>query len=322
MNILDEVLRVFDVEIDALSRVRRAVDERYADAVRMLFECRGKVVVSGVGKSGLIAQKIAATLASTGTPAIFLHPGDGMHGGVGVIQPSDVFLAIGKSGESEELLWILPVARKLGARILAITSDGESTLARSADLALAADAGPEACPLALAPTSSTTAALVVGDALAMALMKLRNFQPEHFALIHPGGQLGKRLLLTVGDLMRSGANNPSIHVGASPRQMLVEMTSKLSGAVSVVDDAERLLGLVTDYDVRRVLEQGHDIFSMKIEDIMNRRPRFIFTDEKAITALEQMENRERPFSVFPVLSRETGKVVGLIHLHDLVAQGL
>jgi arabinose-5-phosphate isomerase len=322
MNILDEIARVFDVEIAALRRVREGLSERYADAVRLLFECRGKVVVSGVGKSGLIAQKVAATLASTGTPAIFLHPGDAMHGCVGAVQREDVVLAVGKSGESDELIAILPAIRQIGARLIAITANGESTLARGADLVIVADPGPEACPLALAPTSSTTAALVVGDALAVALMQLRGFKPENFALFHPGGQLGKRLLLTVGDIMRSGDQNPVIHLEETPRRMLVEMTSKRAGAVSVIDDEQRLLGLVTDYDVRRVLEHGHDLLTMRIEQIMNRNPSFIFSDEKAMTALEQMENREKPFLVLPVVNRESGCVVGLVHLHDLVARGL
>ena len=320
--LLDEILRVFDVEIEALTRVRKSLGPAYADAVKAIFETRGKVIVTGVGKSGLIGQKIAATMASTGTPAIFLHPADGMHGGLGVVQPGDVVVAIGKSGESEELISILPPLRTIGARIIAITGNADSTLARSADIVLLADAGMEACPMNLAPTSSTTVALVVGDALAIALMKLRDFRPENFALYHPGGQLGKRLLLTVGDIMRSGADNPVIHVGAGTREMLVEMTGKRMGATSVVDDEGRLLGLVTDYDIRRVLEQRQDLFSMKIVEVMNRQPSYTFSDEKAIAALEQMEHREKPFLLLPVLNRETRKVVGMIHLHDLFARGL
>lgn len=321
-NLLDEISRVFDIEIDALTRVRKSLGPAYAEAVRLIFECRGKVIVTGVGKSGLIAQKIAATMASTGTPAIFLHPADGMHGGLGVVQAGDVVLAIGKSGESDELITILPPLRIIGVRVIAVTGNAESTLARNADVVLVADAGMEACPMNLAPTSSTTVALVVGDALAVALMKLRDFRPENFALYHPGGQLGKRLLLTVGDIMRSGSNNPVIHIAVSTREMLLEMTSKRMGATSVVDDAGGLRGLVTDYDVRRVLEQGHDLFSMTIVDVMNRAPSYTFSDEKAVTALEQMEHRERPFLLLPVLNRETRKVVGMIHLHDLVARGL
>jgi arabinose-5-phosphate isomerase len=321
-NLLDEIVRVFDIEIDALTRVRKSLGPSYEAAVRMIFECTGKVIVTGVGKSGLIGQKIAATMASTGTPAIFLHPADGMHGGLGVVQKGDVVLAIGKSGESDELTTILPSLRTIGARVIAITGNGESTLARNADVLLVADAGMEACPMNLAPTSSTTVALVVGDALAVALMRLRDFKPESFALYHPGGQLGKRLLLTVGDIMRSGAENPMIPVTATTREMLVEMTTKRMGATSVIDAAGQLRGLVTDYDVRRVLEQGADLFSMRVADVMNPRPSSIFADDKAMVALEHMENREKPFLLLPVLNRETRKVVGMIHLHDLFARGL
>lgn len=321
-NLLDEIVRVFEIEIDALTRVRKSVGPAYAEAVQVIYECRGKVVVTGVGKSGLIGQKIAATMASTGTPAIFLHPADGIHGGLGVVQKGDVVVAIGKSGESDELITILPPLRAMGVRVIAITGNAESTLARSADVVLVADAGMEACPMNLAPTSSTTVALVVGDALAVALMKLRDFRPEHFALYHPGGQLGKRLLLTVGDIMRSGADAPMILVDASTRAMLLEMTSKRMGATSVIDDQGQLLGLVTDYDVRHVLERGLDLFSMAIVDVMNPRPSFIFSDDKATVAVEQMENREKPFLLLPVLSRETRKVVGMIHLHDIFARGL
>jgi arabinose-5-phosphate isomerase len=321
-DLLDEILRVFDIEIDALTRVRKSLGPAYVEAVQLIFECRGKVIVTGVGKSGLIGQKVAATMASTGTPAIFLHPADGMHGGLGVVQHGDVVVAIGKSGESDELIAILPPLRTIGARVIAITGNAESTLARHADVVLVADAGVEACPMNLAPTSSTTVALVVGDALAVALMKLRNFQPENFALYHPGGQLGKRLLLTVGDIMRRGTDNPVIRVGASTREMLVEMTSKRMGATSVVDDEGGLRGLVTDYDVRRVLEQGQDLFSMTIVEVMNPAPSYTFSDEKAVAALEQMENREKPFLLLPVLNRETRKVVGMVHLHDLFARGL
>lgn len=322
MNVLEELYRVFDLEIDALVRVRQSLNQAYVEAVQMLFACQGKIIVSGVGKSGIIAQKIAATMASTGMPAIFLHPGDGMHGGIGVVRNEDILLAIGKSGESEELIAILPSIRKIGARIIAITGNPDSTLARSADLVLVAAAGMEACPMNLAPTSSTTVALVIGDAIAIALMKLHDFRPEHFALYHPGGQLGKRLLLTVGDIMRSGRDNPIIHINESTGRMLVEITSKRTGAVSVVDEDQNLLGLVTDYDVRHVLERGLDIFSMKISEVMNSNPSYICSDEMAITALEQMENREKPFLLLPVLNRETRKVVGMIHLHDIVSRGL
>jgi len=321
MDILAEINRVMELEGRALARVRERVGPAYEEAVRLIYACTGKVIVTGMGKSGIIAQKIAATMVSTGTPAMFLHPAEGLHGDIGIARKDDVIIAISKSGESDELSSLLPAIRQIGARVIAITVKSDSTLAKQADIVLQTPIEEEACPLNMAPTCSTTAALVVGDALAMALMKLRNFQPEDFALLHPGGQLGKRLLLTVGDIMRSREANPIIRVTASLREMLCEITSKRAGAVSVVDEAHQLLGLVTDYDIRHVLERGGDIFSMTISDIMNKTPTFVYTDEKAIRALEIMEKREKPFLVLPVLDRQE-KVVGMIHLHDLVARGL
>jgi arabinose-5-phosphate isomerase len=244
-----------------------------------------------------------------------------MHGDIGIVAKNDIVIAVGKSGESEELLVLLPFIRKIGARIICITAKAESALARGSDLVLMTPIEEEACPLNMAPTCSTTAALVLGDALAMALMKLRNFQPDDFALFHPGGQLGKRLLLTVGDCMRRGTANPVIDVSQSIRTMLCEMTSKRAGAVSVIDDQQRLLGLITDFDIRRTLEEGHDLFALPITQVMNAKPNWVYLDEKAVTALEFMEKREKPISVLPVLDREE-KVVGMIHLHDLLASGL
>ena len=322
MNIHDEIDRVFQLEIDTLVRVRDSLDGSYTRAVELLFECSGKVIVTGMGKSGLIAQKIAATMVSTGTPAIFLHTGDGMHGDVGIIERGDVVLAVSKSGETEELLNILFYIKSIGVPLIAVTAEPDSTLAKSSELVLFTPVSQEACPLNLAPTSSTTAALVVGDALAMALMKMRGFKPEDFAILHPGGQLGRRLIMTVADIMRSGDANPTVNVEDTVRSMLYEITGKLCGAVSITDGEGRLLGLVTDYDVRRSLEQGKDIFSLGIVDIMNKNPIHICSDEKAVAALGLMEDRETPFLVLPVLDRHSGIVVGMVHLHDLVAKGL
>lgn len=321
-GLMEEIDRVFRLEIETLCKVRAAINKQYASAVKLLFHCPGKVVVSGAGKSGLIAQKIAATLVSTGTPAVFLHPSDGMHGDVGIIRPGDALLAISKSGETDELLSILPYVKKAGVPIVSITANRESTLGKSSDLVLFTPVDEEACPLNLAPTSSTTAAMVAGDALAMTLMKLRGFEPENFAAFHPGGQLGKRLLLTVADTMRSGENNPVLSVDDSVKEMLSQITSRRSGAVSVVDREGKLLGLITDYDIRKVLESGVDLFSSTIVDIMNTNVTCIYSDEMAATALDQMESREKPFLLLPVLDRTTEKVVGMVHLHDLVTKGL
>lgn len=322
MDVLEEIDRVFNLEINTLIAVRDSLSQPYAKAVELLFSCQGKVVVTGMGKSGLIAQKVASTLVSTGTPAYYLHAGDGMHGDVGIIQKDDVVLALSKSGETEELLNVLLYVKQVGAPVVSITSKPESTLGRASDLVLLTPIAEEACPLDLAPTSSTTAALVVGDALAMTLMKMRGTTPEQFALLHPGGQLGKRLLLTVADVMRSGDNNPVLNVNSGVRDMLYEISNKRCGAVSIVDDQGFLLGLVTDYDVRKGLENDGEIFSSKITEIMNQNPVYVHSDDMAIAAMEVMTQRGRPFVVLPVLDRRSNIVVGIVHLHDLVNQGL
>jgi arabinose-5-phosphate isomerase len=321
MDILTEINRVIELEGQTVSRLRESVGPACEEAVREIFKSPGKVILTGIGKSGLIAQKIASTMVSTGTSAIFLHPAEGMHGDIGIVRSDDVLIALSKSGESDELIGLLPAIRRIGARLIVVTAKADSTLGRSSDILLLTPVEEEACPLNMAPTCSTTAALVLGDALAMALMKLRNFQPEDFALSHPGGQLGKRLLLTVGDIMRSGEANPIIDVMSRLQDMLCVITSKRAGAVSVVDHDGHLMGLVTDYDIRHVLEKGGDIFSMTISDIMNKKPTFVYSDEKALHALELMENRDKPFLVLPVLDR-LNKTVGMIHLHDIVARGL
>ena len=321
MDVLAEIRRVIDLEVRMIDALKPVLGPAYEEAVRWIFDCRGQVVVTGVGKSGVIAQKIAATMVSTGTPAVFLHGADGLHGGIGIVKKDDIVLAVGKSGESEELLAMLPVARKIGARGISITAQPRSSMARHSDLVLHTPIEEEACPLNMAPTCSTTVALVVGDALAVTLMKLRGFRSDDFAVNHPGGQLGKRLLLTVGDLMRSGEDNPVVHVAKDVRFMLTEMTRQRAGAVSIIEDEHRLLGLVTDYDVRRVLEAQKDVFALAIQDIMNAAPEFVYEDDNAYAALEKMEKRTKPISVLPVLNQET-QVVGMIHLHDLIARGL
>ncbi len=321
MDILTEIKRVLELESRTVARLRESVGPAYEKAVLLLYACPGKVILTGMGKSGIVAQKIASTLVSTGTPAMFLHPAEGAHGDIGIAHKDDIILAISKSGESEELIALLPSIRKIGARLITITARAESMMARQSDLVLLTPVEEEACPLNMAPTCSTTAALVVGDALAMALMKLRNFQPEEFALYHPGGQIGKRLLLTVRDLMRTGERNPVVNLKASVQQMFSELTAKHTGAVSIVDDAGRLAGLITDYDIRRAIGEGKNIFTMSIRDIMNPNPIRVNMDEKAIQALKIMEEREKPLAVLPVVDAES-IVRGMIHLHDLIDKGL
>lgn len=320
-EIVREIRRVLRLEARTLAGLERAVDGRYVDAVRLLARCRGKVIVTGVGKSGLIAQKIAATLSSTGTPAVHLDPTDALHGGLGLVSKGDVLIAVGKSGESDELNELFPRLRAIGAKIIALTASPDSTLAKAAALVLVTPVETEACPHNLAPTCSTTAALAAGDALAVALMKVRGFGREHFALNHPGGRLGRRLTLKVSDIMRGGKDNPVVHAGASAQEMLVEMTRKRTGAVSVVDGRGRLVGLVTDYDIRRCLEKGLDIRKLPVQSIMNRRPTTVAPASLAARAVEIMEGRKNPFNVLPVTDSR-GRAVGMIQIHDLRARGL
>lgn len=319
--IIKEIRRVLRLEARTLSGLERAVDARYAQAVRLLARCRGKVIVTGVGKSGLIAQKIAATLSSTGTPAVHLDPSEAMHGGLGLVSKNDILIAVGKSGESDELNALLPRLRAIGAKIIAVTANEASTLAKAAALVLVTPVASEACPHNLAPTCSTTAALAAGDALAIALMSVRGYGRDHFALNHPAGRLGRRLTLKVSDIMRGGEDNPVVRAGATAQEMLVEMTRKRTGAVSVVDRRGRLVGLVTDYDIRRCLEKGLDIRKLPVERIMNSRPTTVRPAALAARAVEIMEGRKNPFNVLPVTD-SLGRAVGMIQIHDLRARGL
>ena len=321
LDVVRELKAVIGMEAEALLQVRDAVNGSFSKAVGILAKCRGKVVVTGMGKSGLIGQKVAATLAATGTPAISLHPAEGMHGDLGVVQATDVVLAIGKSGESDELNAILPSLRRIGAPIIAITSNRRSTLARKSDVVLLTPIDGEACPLNLSPTCSTTAALAVGDALAVTLMKLRGFRKEQFAALHPGGRLGKRLTLTVADIMRDGEQNPAIPVTSTMQEALVEMTRQHAGAVSIVDRAGRLKGLVTDYDIRRHLERGENVLKKSVRDIMNPKPTSIRSDQLAIEAADLMGNRKFPFTVLPVVDKR-GRAIGMINLVDIRSRGL
>lgn len=309
------------MEAETLRRVQSAVNGSYAAAVKAMSQCKGKIILTGVGKSGLVAQKIASTLASTGTPALYLHPSEAMHGGLGLVQRGDILLAIGKSGESDELNDLLPHIRSIGAKLIAITANPRSTLAKHAALILETPIDEEACPLNLAPTCSTTAALAVGDALAVALMKVRDFKEQEFAKNHPGGRLGKRLNLKVADIMRAGEENPTVRVTETVGRMLVVITRQRAGAVSIVDGQGRLRGLVTDYDIRKMLEKGKNIHRMTIPQIMNSAPTSILDTESAAKAVAIMEDRKNPFNVLPVVDRR-GRAVGMVQIHDLRARGL
>ena len=311
--------RVLDIEVAALHAIRARLGTDFARAIEMLLGCTGKVVVTGVGKSGIVCRKIAATLASTGTPAIFLHAGEGSHGDVGTLVRGDVLLAVSNSGETEEVLRVLPVARRLSIPLIAITGAAQSTLARTADVALDVSVPEEACPLGLAPTASTTATMALGDALAIALLEERGFSTEDFALLHPAGTLGRRLL-RVDDLMHRDGELPLVLPGASLKDTLVEITSKRLGVTGVVDAAGGLVGIVTDGDLHRGLERTDDIRVLTASDLMTRSPKTIAASALGAEALAVME-RHSITSLF-VLADGTRRPLGVVHLHDLLRAGV
>ena len=313
-DVVEMARAVLEIEARAIQDLIATIDERFAQAVRMLLTCRGRVIVSGIGKSGHIARKIASTLASTGTPAFFVHPAEASHGDLGMVARDDVFVALSNSGESAELLAIVPLLKRQGAKLIALTGDAESTLARESDVHLYAGAAKEACPLNLAPTASTTAALALGDALAVALMQAKGFTQHEFALSHPGGALGRRLLTHVRDVMRTGKDAPRIAQGATAMQGILEMSRTRMGMTSVLDDAGRVIGIFTDGDLRRSLEKGVDLRSARIAEVMTPAPRTISPDKLAAEAVEIMER----FKVNQMLVvGPDQKLLGALNMHDL-----
>ncbi|MGN6651752.1 arabinose 5-phosphate isomerase KdsD [Trinickia sp.] len=308
---------VLDIEADAVRGLRDQVDERFVAAVDFLLNCRGRVVVSGIGKSGHIARKLAATLASTGTPAFFVHPAEASHGDLGMVTQDDVFIALSNSGESEELVAILPLVKRLGAKLIAMTGRPESTLAKLSDVHLNAGVKKEACPLDLAPTASTTAVLALGDALAMAVLDARGFGADDFARSHPGGALGRRLLTYVRDVMRTGDQLPKVGASASVRDALFQLTAKRMGMTAIVDELGHVEGIFTDGDLRRVLERTGDCRDLPIGAVMTRAPRSIGPDHLAVEAVELME-RHRINQMLVV--DPDGKLIGALNMHDLFSK--
>ncbi len=305
----------FDIEAAALNALAARVDARFAQAVQMALSIRGRVVVMGMGKSGHVGRKIAATLASTGTPAFFVHPGEASHGDLGMVTEHDMVLAISNSGESGELTAILPVLKRLGVPLLALTGGPDSTLARHADLVLDCSVDREACPLNLAPTASTTAQLAMGDALAVALLDARGFRPEDFARSHPGGALGRKLLTHVSDVMRSGSDVPRVAPEASFSELMREMSAKGLGASAIVDPAGQILGIFTDGDLRRRIEAGADLRAASAAEVMHPSPRRIAPDALAVDAAELMEAHGIT-SVLVVAA--DGVLAGVVHIGDLM----
>jgi arabinose-5-phosphate isomerase len=313
-NALELARRVLAIEAEAVRALIERIDDRFLAAVSLILERRGRVVVSGIGKSGHIARKIASTLSSTGTPAYFLHPAEANHGDLGMIESGDVFIAISHSGESEELLTILPLVRRRGAKLIALTGRAASSLAREADVLLDAGVAQEACPHNLAPTASTTAALALGDALAVALLDARGFSADDFARSHPGGSLGRRLLTHVADVMRCGADVPSVPDSATFKEAVLEMSRGRMGMTAIVDAGQNVRGIFTDGDLRRALEKALDLENTAISDIMTPGPRTIRPEALAVEAVQVMERHK--VNQLLVID-ERGRLVGALNMHDL-----
>lgn len=319
-NLTDRAARVLAVEAEGIHGLRRKLDANFERAVGILRATQGKVVVTGMGKSGIIGRKIAATLASTGTPAFFLHPGEGIHGDVGMVHRSDAVIILSNSGETEEVICLLPVFKRLGLPLIVLTGDPASTLARHADAVLDVGVREEACPLGLAPTASTTAALAMGDALAVVLFEEKDFSAEDFALLHPGGALGRKLL-TVADLMHTGEEIPLVGEGALLKDALFTISAKRLGMTGVVDAAGRLAGIITDGDVRRAMARGTDIFSATASQVMTVNPKRIAPMELAAAALQKMEAHAIT-SLLVCDAVDPQRLVGIVHIHDLLKAGV
>jgi arabinose-5-phosphate isomerase len=311
ITLAKEVLLIEAAAVEALAH---KLNEKFTQAVTLILQCQGRIVLSGIGKSGHIANKIAATFASTGTPAFFMHPAEASHGDVGMITKDDVVVTISNSGESDELLTILPVIKRMGARLISITGNPDSTLAQQADVHLDAAVEEEACPLGLAPTASTTASLALGDALALVVLDQRGFSAEDFARSHPGGSIGRKLLITVKDVMRQGSAIPSVSLKASLKDALIEMSRKGLGMTAIVD-GKNIVGVFTDGDLRRAFENGISINETNISDVMHQNPQHIEVDQLAVKAVEMME--ERKINALLVVDTQ-GELVGALNMHDLL----
>lgn len=320
-TIREKAVETLEIESVAVRKLRENIDDGFVKSVECILSCTARVIVTGMGKSGHIGRKMAATFASTGTPSFFLHPAEAFHGDLGMVTEKDVVIAISNSGESTETIKILPIIRRIGATIIAMTGNRESQLAQAADYVIDIGHEKEACPLNLAPTTSTTCTLAMGDALAVATMSVRNFTKQDFALFHPGGALGRRLLLKVENVMHAGDENPVVEGARAVKDALFTMTEKGLGAVSVTDEDGKFIGLLTDGIVRRAIAKDYAFLDKPVADIMYSEPLTIKKDAMATAALSVMEKHQpRPVTVLPVI--EDGKPVGMIHLTDLLKQGV
>jgi arabinose-5-phosphate isomerase len=318
-EIIKKGKEVVRIETNAISDLINSIDDEFVKALQILYECKGRVVLTGMGKSGLIARKIVATLNSTGTASIYLHPTDALHGDLGMVRKEDVVIMISKSGATEELANLIPMLKRLNVKLIAMAGNKDSRLQSECDVLLNVGVKEEACPFDLAPTSSSTAALVIGDALAVVLLQMREFTEEDFAVLHPGGSLGKRLSLSIKEIMHKGENIPVVKEDASIKDVIFEISSKRLGSTTVVDNNGKLVGVVTDGDLRRLLEKTMDIKNLKAKDIMTRNPKVMKDQYLASFALQTMEN----FKITTlIIIDDLNKPIGIIHLHDLVNLGI
>jgi arabinose-5-phosphate isomerase len=319
-NILEIAKRVLKTEAEAIYALIEKLGSNFEKAVGIIYESKGRVVVTGMGKSGLVGKKIAATLASTGTPAFFLHPAEAGHGDLGMVTSDDVIITISNSGETEEIVGLIPFLKRFNLRLISITGNPESTLSREADATLDVSVKEEACPLGIVPTASTTATLAMGDALAVALLMKRGLKEEDFALFHPGGSIGKKLLIKVDDLMHRGDAIPQVFLGTPMSKAVVEMSSKRLGHTLVMDNNGKVAGIVTDGDLRRGIEKwGGKLFELTAEEVMTRNPKTVSEEELAAKALSIMESYSITTLVVP---DGDGRAIGIIHLHDILKQGI
>ena len=319
-NIIDIAKGVLKVEAEAIAALTEKLNSNLDKAVDIIFKSKGRVVVTGMGKSGLVGKKIAATLASSGTPAFFLHPAEAHHGDLGMITSDDVIVAISNSGETEELVGLIPFLKRFNANLISLTGNPNSTLSKAADATIDISVKEEACPMGIIPTASTTATMAMGDAIAVALLTKRDFKKEDFALFHPGGSIGKKLFILVKDLMYTGGDLPLTTIDASMTKAVIEISSGRLGVTIVVDDNKKILGIITDGDIRRGIEKwGKNFFDMSAGDIMTKNPKLIGQDELAAKALSIMENYSITSLIVP---DDSGKAKGIIHLHDILKKGI
>ena len=314
--------RVFQIESEAVSLVGKRLDEQFVSAVNTIMHCKGRLIISGMGKSGLISQKIASTMASTGTPSHFVHPGEATHGDLGMITKDDVVLIVSNSGETMELIQIIPALHKKGVTIIGLIGRQNSTLSEKADIYLDTSVEKEACTLDLAPTASTTATLAMGDALAVSLLEFRGFNKEDFAELHPGGMLGKRLLLTLDQLAHSGDTIPFVNSSASIKEALLVISEKGLGMTGVLNNENEMVGIITDGDIRRGLEKGgNDLFEQTADYLMSKNPKWVTSDTLALSALELME-KHAITSLFVYSNPKLKKPDGIVHIHDILKTGV